>query len=161
MAAAQGHVVSAITDDEQRRLESFGRLEPPSFSGAESEDAHGFMDRCQRILLITGILETNGVSFTTFQFTGATFTWWEAYERCSPVGAAPLTWQEFSILFLEKYVLHSRREKLRRQFKRLHQDDMTLMQYEMRFSELAHHIVWLVPTDKEWIRRFIDGLTFQ
>ncbi|XP_070049540.1 uncharacterized protein [Nicotiana tomentosiformis] len=31
----------------------------------------------------------------------------------------------------------------------------------MRFSELAHHVVWLVPTDRERIRRFIDGLTYQ
>ncbi|XP_070040015.1 uncharacterized protein [Nicotiana tomentosiformis] len=38
---------------------------------------------------------------------------------------------------------------------------MVVMQYEMRFSELARHVVWLVPTDRERIRRFIDGLTFQ
>ncbi|XP_070049934.1 uncharacterized protein [Nicotiana tomentosiformis] len=31
----------------------------------------------------------------------------------------------------------------------------------MRFSELAHHAVWLVPTDSERIRTFIDGLTYQ
>ncbi|XP_070049315.1 uncharacterized protein [Nicotiana tomentosiformis] len=31
----------------------------------------------------------------------------------------------------------------------------------MRFSELARHAVWLVPTDRERIRRFIDGLTYQ
>ncbi|XP_070050977.1 uncharacterized protein [Nicotiana tomentosiformis] len=31
----------------------------------------------------------------------------------------------------------------------------------MRFSELDHHAVWLVPTDRERIRRFIDGLTYQ
>ncbi|XP_070054345.1 uncharacterized protein [Nicotiana tomentosiformis] len=37
---------------------------------------------------------------------------------------------------------------------------MSVTQYEMRFSELAHHAVWLVPTDKERIRRFINGLTY-
>ncbi|XP_070055189.1 uncharacterized protein [Nicotiana tomentosiformis] len=31
----------------------------------------------------------------------------------------------------------------------------------MRFYELAYHAVWLVPTDRERIRRFIDGLTYQ
>ncbi|XP_070034512.1 uncharacterized protein [Nicotiana tomentosiformis] len=35
------------------------------------------------------------------------------------------------------------------------------MQYEMRFSELASHVIWLVPIDRERIMRFIDGLTFQ
>ncbi|XP_070045099.1 uncharacterized protein [Nicotiana tomentosiformis] len=30
----------------------------------------------------------------------------------------------------------------------------------MRFSELAHHAVWLVPTERERIRRCIDGLNY-
>ncbi|XP_070056612.1 uncharacterized protein [Nicotiana tomentosiformis] len=38
---------------------------------------------------------------------------------------------------------------------------MSAMQYEIRFSELARHAIWLVPTDSERIMRFIDGLTFQ
>ncbi|XP_070039376.1 uncharacterized protein [Nicotiana tomentosiformis] len=105
-----------MTDDEQRRLERFGRLQPPSFSGAESEDAHDFLDRCHRILHTAGILETIGVSFTTVQFTGVAFRWWDAYERCRPVGAAPLIWHEFPVLFLEKCVPQTRRDELRRQF---------------------------------------------
>ncbi|XP_070036611.1 uncharacterized protein [Nicotiana tomentosiformis] len=31
----------------------------------------------------------------------------------------------------------------------------------MRFSELARHAVWLVPTEREKIRRFINGLNHQ
>ncbi|XP_070055152.1 uncharacterized protein [Nicotiana tomentosiformis] len=38
---------------------------------------------------------------------------------------------------------------------------MSVTQYEMRFSELAHHAIWLVPTKRERIRRFIDGLIYQ
>ena len=60
-----------MADDEQRRLERFERLRPLPFSGTDSEDAQGFLDRCQRILQTAGILETNGVSFTTFQFFGS------------------------------------------------------------------------------------------
>ncbi|XP_070046944.1 uncharacterized protein [Nicotiana tomentosiformis] len=88
-------------------------------------------------------------------------SWWEAYKRRRLVGAAPLTWQQFSVLFLEKSVPQSHREELRMQFKQLRQGDMSLTQYEMRFSELSRHAIWLVPTDRERIRRFIDGLTFQ
>ncbi|XP_070049936.1 uncharacterized protein [Nicotiana tomentosiformis] len=133
-----------MADDEQRRLERFGRLRPPSFSGAESEDAQGFMDKCQRMLQTAGILETSGVSFTIFQFSRAAFRCWEAYERRRT-----------------KFVPQSRREELRRQFEQLRQDGMSVMQYEMRFSELARHAVWLVPTDRERIRTFIDGLIYQ
>ncbi|XP_070037206.1 uncharacterized protein [Nicotiana tomentosiformis] len=50
---------------------------------------------------------------------------------------------------------------MRRQFEQLCQDGMSVTQYEIRFFELDRHVVWLVPTDRERIRRFIDGLTYQ
>ncbi|XP_070046985.1 uncharacterized protein [Nicotiana tomentosiformis] len=106
-------------------------------------------------------METSGVSFTTFQFFGVALRWWEVYESCRSIGAAPLTWQEFSILFLENFVPQSCREELRRQFEQLRQDDMSVMQYKMSFSKLSRHAVWLVPTDRERIRMFIGGLTYQ
>ncbi|XP_070044594.1 uncharacterized protein [Nicotiana tomentosiformis] len=120
-----------MSDEEQKRLERFGRLKPPYFSGAESKDAQDFLDR-----------------------------WWEAYELSRPVDTGPLTWHKFFVLFLEKFVPQTRREELRRQFEQLHQEDMSVTQYDMRFSELAHHAIWLVPTEKERIRRFIDGLNY-
>ncbi|XP_070054290.1 uncharacterized protein [Nicotiana tomentosiformis] len=136
-----------MADDKHRRLGRFGRLRPPSFSGSESEDAQGFLDKCQWML-------------KTMDFWAA-FRWWEAYERRSPVGAVPLTWQEFSVLSLEKFMPQSHREELRRQFEQLQPDGMSVTQYEMRFFELDRHAVWLVPTDRERIKRLIDGLAYQ
>ncbi|XP_070056589.1 uncharacterized protein [Nicotiana tomentosiformis] len=149
-----------MSEDEQKGLERFRRRHPPSFSEDELDDAQDFLDRCQRVLRTTGIIETNGVSFTTFQFTGAAFRWWEAYERRRLVGATPLSWHAFSILFLEKFVPPTRREELRRQFEQLRQDVLSATQYEMIFSVLAHHTILLVPTKMERIMRFIDGLTY-
>ncbi|XP_070005397.1 uncharacterized protein [Nicotiana sylvestris] len=112
------------------------------------------------MLRTTGILESSSVTFTTFQFTRAAFTWWEAYERRRPAGASPLTWQEFSTLFLEKWIPKSQREEQRRQFEWLRQGDMTVSQYEASFSELARYASWIVPTDRERIKRFVDGLNY-
>ncbi|XP_070046130.1 uncharacterized protein [Nicotiana tomentosiformis] len=36
--------------------------------------------------------------------------------------------------------------------------DLSVTQYEIRFLELARHAVWLVPTEREKIRMFINGL---
>ncbi|XP_075074351.1 uncharacterized protein LOC142161959 [Nicotiana tabacum] len=149
-----------MPDDEQRRLERFSRLSPPTFSGAQGEDAQGFLDKCRHMLWTTGILETSGVSFTTFQFSRTAFTWWEAYERRRPVGATPLSWQELSTLFLEKWVPRSQIEEIRRQFEWLCHGDMNVSQYEVRLSKLARYAPWMVPTDRERIRRFVDGLTY-
>ncbi|XP_070040411.1 uncharacterized protein [Nicotiana tomentosiformis] len=86
-----------MPEDEQRRLERFRRLQPPYFSGAEGEDAKGFLDR----------------------------------------------------------------EELRKQFDQLCQDDMSVTQYEIRFSVLARHAIWLVSKDRERIKReSVSGSTF-
>ncbi|XP_070036354.1 uncharacterized protein [Nicotiana tomentosiformis] len=129
--------------DEQKRQKRFGRLRPPSFSGTELEYAQDLLDICQRILRTTGILETSGFSFTTLKLTGTAFRWWETYERSRPVGVAPLSWHEFSVLFLEKFVPQTRRScagssriYVRRTF-------------------------WLVTTEREKIKRFINGLNQQ
>ncbi|XP_070025128.1 uncharacterized protein [Nicotiana sylvestris] len=108
-----------------------------------------------------GYSEDSGVSFTTFQLTGAAFRWWKTYEMSRQVGTAQLLWRELSILFLEKCVPQTRGEELRRQFEQLHQEDMPVTQYEMRFSDLARYVVWLVPTKREKIKRFINGLNQQ
>ncbi|XP_070057537.1 uncharacterized protein [Nicotiana tomentosiformis] len=160
VAAAQAQIDPITNDEEQKRLYRFGRLHPPTFSGTESEDAQDFLDRCEWMLRTSGILETSGVSFTTFQLTRAAFRWWETYERSRTVGTT-LSWQEFSVLFLEKFVPQTHREELRRQFEYLCQEDLSVTQYEMRFLELSHHAVWLVPTEREKIGRFINGLNHQ
>jgi len=95
IAPTCSQVAPSTSNEEQKRLERFGRLKPPEFSGAESKDAHDFIDRCQRILRTNGILETNGVSFITFHLTWAAYRWWEAYELSRPTGAAQLMWHDF------------------------------------------------------------------
>nr|XP_018630737.1 uncharacterized protein LOC108947368 [Nicotiana tomentosiformis] len=37
---------------------------------------------------------------------------------------------------------------------------MTVTQYETRFADLARHATILLPTEKDRVRRFIDGLTY-
>nr|XP_009764295.1 PREDICTED: uncharacterized protein LOC104216034 [Nicotiana sylvestris] len=127
VSPVQDFVVPAMPDDELRCFERFSRLSPPTFGGAQGEDAQGFLDKCRRMLRTAGILESSG---------------------------------EFSTLFLEKCVPRSQREELRRQFEYLRQGDMTVTQYEVRFLELARYAPWMVPTDRERIRRFVDGLIY-
>ncbi|XP_070036766.1 uncharacterized protein [Nicotiana tomentosiformis] len=160
VAATGAEVGPPMSDEEQKRLERFGRLKPPEFSGEELENAQDFLDRCQQILRTAGISETSGVAFTTFQLTGEAYRWWQFYELSGLVRARSLSWHEFSILFFEKFVPQTRMEELRRDFEQLRQGDMTMTQYEMRFIYLACHDIWLVPTKRGWIRRFIDGLNY-
>ncbi|XP_070040426.1 large ribosomal subunit protein cL37 alpha-like [Nicotiana tomentosiformis] len=50
-----------------------------------------------------GIVDSSGVSFMTFQFRGAAYQWWLAYELDSPTEAYSLTWTQFSDMFLREF----------------------------------------------------------
>ncbi|XP_070047009.1 uncharacterized protein [Nicotiana tomentosiformis] len=105
-----------------------------------------------------GIVETSGVSFTTFQLRGPAYQWWRAYELSSPDEAASLTWTQFSELFFCEYVPQSLRDAWRIEFEQLHQGSMTMSEYVVHFSWLARHTLALVATVRERVRRFIEGL---
>ncbi|XP_070057125.1 uncharacterized protein [Nicotiana tomentosiformis] len=115
------------------------------------------MEESQRMLKYFWI---NVIEFFTQRLTGVAYRWWHTYKSDRPAGATPLTWHQFSVLFFEKFVPQTRREELRRKFEKLCQGDMTVTQYEMRFTKLARHAIWLVPTEREKIRRFIDNLNY-
>lgn len=75
--------------------------------------------------------------------------WCQDFERSRPVGSPSITWDQFSQLFMVKFIPFTLREEYRRQFERLQQGGMTLTQYETRFVDLARHAAMLIPTNRE------------
>ncbi|XP_070042171.1 uncharacterized protein [Nicotiana tomentosiformis] len=92
--------------------------------------------------------------------TGSAKRWWRDYMLTRPARSPVLTWDQFSQLFLEKFIPITLREEYRRRFEHFQQGTMTVTQYETRFVDLAHHVIVLLPTEIERVRRFIDGLTY-
>ncbi|XP_070011393.1 uncharacterized protein [Nicotiana sylvestris] len=84
-----------------------------------------------------GIVETNGVDFAAFCLSGSAKKWWRDYCLARLVGSPTLTWDQFSQLFLEKFLPVTHREEYRRRFERLQQGSVTVTQYEMRFCPRA------------------------
>ncbi|XP_070037159.1 uncharacterized protein [Nicotiana tomentosiformis] len=142
------------------RLDKFTKLFPVHFSGTPTEDSQDYLDRCHEVLRNMGIVESNGVDFAVFQMAGSAKRWWRDYVFARPANSLTLTWEQFSQLFLEKFNPITLREEYRRQFERLQHGSMTVTQYETRFIDLAHHAIIMLPTEKERVRRFIDGLTY-
>ncbi|XP_070032797.1 uncharacterized protein [Nicotiana tomentosiformis] len=105
-----------------------------------------------------GIVETNGVDFAAFQMNGSAKKWWRDYLLTRPAGSPALTWDQFSQLFLAKFLPIILREEHSLHFELLQQGSMTVTKYETRFVDLAHHALILLPTERERVRWFIDGL---
>ncbi|WP_368858375.1 hypothetical protein, partial [Streptomyces clavifer] len=69
-----------------------------------------------------------------------------------------IAWAAFRSDFLRKFIpAHIREQKLR-EFQALVQGDMTVYQYELRFTQLSRFAEALITPESERIRRFVDGL---
>ncbi|XP_070049123.1 uncharacterized protein [Nicotiana tomentosiformis] len=158
VAPIQPEVRASTSEVKQLRLESYKKYHPPTFSGLESEDGQGFLEECHRILRTIGVVETSGVSFTTFYLKGAAYYWWRVYELDSLAEAASLTWTQFSNMLLRKYVPQSLRDAWRAEFEQLRQGAMTVSEFAVRFSDLVRHAPALVATVRERVCWFIEGL---
>lgn len=58
----------------------------------------------------------------------------------------------FLHLFLERYIPFTTRNELRNQFEHLHQDHISVTEYEARIIELSHYTTFFIPTEakKVW-----------
>ncbi|XP_070039315.1 uncharacterized protein [Nicotiana tomentosiformis] len=108
-----------------------------------------------------GLVDSNIVDFTIFQMHGSTKRWWKVYEKGMPAGLLPLTWfNQAMVEGLEKFISFTKSEELHNQFECLQEGSMTVTQYETRFVDLSRHSAILVPTVREKVRKFIEGLIY-
>ncbi|XP_070051432.1 uncharacterized protein [Nicotiana tomentosiformis] len=117
--AAQVRDGPAMSSEALWRLDRFTKLFPVYFSGAPSEDPQEYLDSCHEVLRNMGIVETNGVDFAAFQMTGSAKKWWRDYLLARLAGSPALTCDQFSQLFIEKFLPITLREERCRQFERL------------------------------------------
>ncbi|XP_070011336.1 uncharacterized protein [Nicotiana sylvestris] len=155
---AQSSDGTAMSADALWRLDRFTRIFTTTYSGTPSEDAQNFICNCHEVLRTMDILETNGVDFATFRLAGSAKTWWRDFCLARPAGLPSLTWDQFSELFLGKFLPVTQRDALRRQFERLQQGSMPVTQYKTQFIDLARHAIVILPTERERVRRSVDGL---
>ncbi|XP_070037234.1 uncharacterized protein [Nicotiana tomentosiformis] len=86
-------------------------------------------------------------------------TWYETILLRRPTGAAPLTWDEFSKLFMDHFLPDNLMQKYARDFERLVQTpDIDVSTYNTKFCKLARYAFYLVPTEEARVQKFVDGL---
>ncbi|XP_033514401.1 uncharacterized protein [Nicotiana tomentosiformis] len=61
---------------------------------------------------------------------------------------------------MDEFIPQKRRERLCSEFDILRQEGMTVTQYAMRFTRLSRYTTLLVSTEREWVHRFVEGLTY-
>ncbi|XP_074356548.1 uncharacterized protein LOC141696288 [Apium graveolens] len=82
--------------------------------------------------------------------------WWESSKAL--LEGEVITWEKFTKMFLEKYLPSYMQDQMEMRFLNLRQEDMTVAEYEVKFSELARFVPEYVNTEAKKAKRFQQGL---
>ncbi|XP_070035064.1 uncharacterized protein [Nicotiana tomentosiformis] len=128
-------------------------------SSDNSADPQSYLDGTLKALRTLGCSSERAVELVAYKLEDMANTWYETILLGRPAGAAPLTWDEFSKLFMDHFLPDSLRKKFSRDFERLVQTpDMDVSTYNTKFCNLARYAPYLVPTYEARVRRFVDRL---
>ena len=100
--------------------------------------------------------DTTRIRLAAFQLEGEAQVWWNWAKTSRDLEA--MTWAEFHDLFMGKYFSATTRHVKAQEFLELKQGDMTVIEYVVRFTELARFSDDYVATDLAKVRRFENGL---
>ena len=136
----------------------FVKLQPPTFSGSDSsEDPQQFLDGISRVCRALGCSSQRMVQLAEFRLWDVAQAWFEAWLQGRPQGSLDATWEEFKEAFMERFLPESiRTARAREELKQL--PNMTMVEYDVRFTQLSRYASYLVSTERMRIERFIDGL---
>lgn len=140
-------------------VKHFLRLKPPKFIGADDpEAAILWIQQLEKAFALLRCSEEDKVILAVYQLQGNASTWWKATERrVFPEGMVP-EWDAFVKVFYRKYFSECAREQKMAEFQCLRQNQMSVDQYEAKFSELSKYAPRLIEDPVDRARRFRDGL---
>ena len=87
------------------------------------------------------------------------YDWWETVSN-SIVQPPILTWDDFLRDFRDKYMPEVYRDEKQREFLTLRQGNMSVAEYEVKFTQLSHYALAMVATERDKCRRFEEGLKY-
>ncbi|PRQ50221.1 putative retrotransposon gag domain-containing protein [Rosa chinensis] len=163
IAEALGRIVQQLTaalpgsrtDFTMERAKRHGAY---SFSHApDAMDAQNWLNKMEKVFTQIHCPEDRKVGLAVDFLDGVAFDWW-AFTSRDLENDGPITWEQFKEHFTERYYGTAIRDRMKYEFLHLQKGDMTVTEFEQRFTQLAQFVPDLVATERERIYRFVDGL---
>ena len=91
-------------------------------------------------------------------FQGEAERWWEMIQSGAKTLGKEISWNFLVKIFNEKYIPGVAKDKLVMKFQDLKQDQLTVSQYEVKFTQLSRYAEKLVSEEEDRTKRFVRGL---
>ncbi|RVW41427.1 Retrovirus-related Pol polyprotein from transposon 17.6 [Vitis vinifera] len=133
-------------------------LPPVSAEGIyRSHRGRGWILKMEKFFGVIDCSEEQKASYAAFMLDKEADHWWRMTRRLLE-DQGSITWRQFREAFYKKYFPDSVRRQKVGEFIRLEQGDMTVAQYEAKFTKLSRFSPQLIATEEEKALKFQDGL---
>ena len=102
-----------------------------------------------------GCTDEHRVLFSIFLMEDRSKDWWAAVERRYPDG---ISWDQFQQEFTDRFFPQSHKDSKIEEFFKLEQKNMSVLEYEKKFSELVRLIPYIQADEVLKCKRFLSGL---
>ena len=123
----------------------------------ESEKVEFWLEKLERVLEEVRCPPDQRASCAVSLLQGETYDWWKLVLK-SPGIPNPMTWEFFVQEFRAKYVTDMYKESKWKQFLDIKQRNLSVAEYEKKFSHLSKYAPEAVLTEAFRCRQFEDGL---
>ena len=139
-------------------FDDFKKLGTPYFSGtSDPTEAEAWIMKIEKFFDVIDCSEEQKASYAAFMLDKEADHWWRMTKRLLE-DQGPIVWSQFREAFYKKYFPDSVRRQKVGEFVRLEQGDLTVAQYEAKFTELSRFAPQLIATEEEKALKFQDGL---
>ncbi|XP_021899486.1 uncharacterized protein LOC110815837 [Carica papaya] len=140
----------AVMDPDCHR--KFMRLHPPTFTGTKNFiEAEGWLKEIEKAFRVLGVTSEHKVIMATYLLVGEADHWWKFRQTTLPI---PITWERFRRAFNAKYFLAQLRHQKELKFIQLTQENLLVIEYARRFTELTHFAPAILTYEGQRARKF-------
>ena len=145
-----------VIEEPGRSIERVQKLGAKPYDGSgDPEAAWLWLDRVNKVYGVIGYTDEQRVLFSSFLMEDRAKDWWDTVERRYPYG---ITWDQFQQEFTDRFFPQSHKDSKIEEFFKLEQKNMSVSEYEKKFSELVRLVPYIQADEVLKCKRFLSGL---
>ena len=117
------------------------------------------MESTERVFNLMQCTPDEKFDYAIFLLQGDAYSWWKTIPQ-SMVQPPVLTWDDFLREYYEKYALAVYKREKRREFIELKQNNMSVAEYGLKFTQLSVYATNLISSEEGKCQKFEEGLHF-
>src|SRR3989442_2669327 len=130
------------------------------FGTTDPAEAEGWLRRTERIFFMMDSTPEEKFEYIISLLQGDAFDWWETVPNAL-ARPAVLTWDDLLLEFKEKNTPEVYRDQKQREFFNLKQGNMSVAEYELRFTQLSRYAGSLASSDRDKCRGYEEGFRWE